>query len=182
MTKTILTPTLVATNSARSIIREKAKKQGLLRSAEIRRKVEDAMAIINNEMMTNNGIYPHNSGSISAAEVARRAGIHVTTLFSPNQKELGQRVKNWVHALKDREISTQARFRRTLSERIADWKTIYEGLAQSHRDTELELQAKEFELEQVRNELQKLKLENTNLKHLLESSNVLSIYKKPPAN
>lgn len=140
------------------------------------------MTNVTEEMKANGGIYPHNKGSVSSAEVARRAGIHVTTLFSPCQKELGQQVKEWVRDLKCLQIVGRVKIRRTLSERIADWKTLYEGLAQSHRDTELELQARESELELVRAELQRLKLENTSLERLLKDNNVVSIYRSSRAD
>lgn len=45
-----------------------------------------AMKTIRREMKANNGIYPANGGAVPKNEVARRAGIHPTTLFSKKQK------------------------------------------------------------------------------------------------
>lgn len=166
---------LYRTELTRARIREKAKQQGLLRTADARIKVETAMAKISKELLDNGGAYPYNKGSVSAAEVARRAGIHATTLFSPTQKELGRQVKEWVAELKNPDMAGNVRRRLTHSERITHWKNLYEGLAQSHRDTELELQAKELALEQAQSELEKAKLENKRLKLQLEKNNVISM-------
>ncbi len=112
-----------------------------------------AMAAIEQEMATNDGIYPQNKGALSAAEVARRAGVHSTTFFSPKQRELGQEVRAWLESLKKRTPVGAGNVKRSLADRIADWKEMYDGLAQSHRDTELTLQQAEAELGLVREQL-----------------------------
>lgn len=167
-------------NTTRELIREKAKEQGALRSSEIRRKVEDAMKAITEEMAENEGIYPQNKGAVSAAEVARRAGVHPTTLFSPRQRELGNEVKAWVTSLKAEEVVGRGPVRRALAERISDWKNLYEGLAQSHRDSELQLQAAEAELERVRAELDNLTRAHTALRKLLSDGKVVPFLPKEP--
>jgi chromosome segregation ATPase len=141
------------TDATRELIRAKALERGQERSAETRGRVLTAMAIIEQEMASNGGIYPQNGGAVSAAEVARRAGVHSTTFFSPKQRELGKEVRTWLEALKKRNAASVRAVKRSLAERIADWKELYEGLAQSHRDTELQLQQVEAELGQARDQL-----------------------------
>lgn len=141
------------TDATRELIRAKALERGQLRSAETRGRVLTAMAAIEQEMASNDGIYPQNGGAVSAAEVARRAGVHSTTLFSPKQRELGEEVRAWLESLKKRRAVSVSAVKRSLAERIADWKELYEGLAQSHRDTELHLQQVEAELGQAREQL-----------------------------
>lgn len=141
------------TEATRALIRAKALERGQQRSAETRRRVVAAMAAIEQEMTSNEGIYPHNGGAVSAAEVARRAGVHTTTFFSPKQRELGEEVRAWLESLKKRNAASVTAVKRSLAERIADWKALYEGLAQSHRDTELQLQQVEAELGQAREQL-----------------------------
>lgn len=139
--------------ATRELIRAKALKRGQQRTAEVRSRVLAAMALIEQEMAGNDGVYPHKGGAVSGAEVARRAGVHPTTLFSPKQRELGDEVRRWLEALKQRHAASVATVKRSLADRISDWKDLYNGLAQSHRDTELELQQTEAELSQVREQL-----------------------------
>ncbi|MBW0169687.1 MAG: hypothetical protein KXJ61_05605 [Hydrogenophaga sp.] len=140
-------------DATRDLIRAKALERGQHRSAETRSQVLSAMAAIEQEMAANNGIYPQNGGAVSAAEVARRAGVHSTTFFSPKQRDLGQEVRSWLSFLKGRHAISAKAVKRSLAERIADWKQLYEELAQSHRDTELQLQQLEAELAKARVQL-----------------------------
>lgn len=129
---------------------ESAKERGERRSIDFRRKVEDVMEAIEREMDENESIYPHNKGAISIAEISRRAGVHETTFHSPIQREFGNLVKAWLKDLKKKKIVGPGPIRKNMVERVAEWKKQYEGLAQSHRDTELLLQATEAELERLR--------------------------------
>ena len=76
-----------------------AKLRGEARTAEVDTKIRQAILTIQQEMAANDGIYPSNGGAISMNEVARRAKISETTLFSPKQKELGKFVKDWIESL-----------------------------------------------------------------------------------
>jgi hypothetical protein len=125
------------------------------------------MAAIEKEMASNDGVYPQNNGAVSAAEVARRAGVHATTFFSPKQRELGEQVRSWLESLKKSKAISVQTVKRSLAERIADWKVMYEGLAQSHRDTELVLQQVEAELSQSRKQLRALSEERDLLREQL---------------
>lgn len=137
--------------------KEAAKARGQKRSAEIAQRVQDAMGAIEAEMKANNGIYPHNGGAISKNEVARRAEINPTTLFSPKQRALGERVSLWLNRLKNKETVGRMRVRRTFAERAEDWKTRYLALQNSHIKTELDLQQAEAERDEARAEAKKLR-------------------------
>lgn len=134
-------------NSTRELIRASALARGQQRSSDTRARVEAAMKAIEDEMASNDGVYPHKNGAVSAAEVARRAAIHKTTFFSPKQRELGDTVRNWLATLKARNVVGAGPVKRTLAERVAAWRELHEGLLQSHRDTELKLQQTEADLE-----------------------------------
>jgi len=168
--------------TTRELIRAKALERGQQRSAEIRSRVLAAMATIEQEMAANEGIYPHNGGAVSAAEVARRAEVHTTTFHSPKQRELGEEVRDWLEGLKKRHTISVATVKRSLAERISDWKELYEGLAQSHRDTELQLQQTEAELEQMRAQLAAVSGERDTLREQLAKASGGAVVPLRPRN
>jgi len=137
--------------------------RGEVRSADIARKVKDAMDIIKAELKANGGIYPANGGAISKNEVARRAGISLTTLFSPKQKELGRHVTLWLEALKKKETIGCQRVRRTFAERAEDWKSLFLALQNSHIKTELDLQGAQSERDDAVAEVKRLRDEKAAL-------------------
>lgn len=139
--------------ATREKIREAAIAKGVQRADSVRQRVRDALATIEQEMAENNGTYPRNKGAISSAEVARRAGVHPTTFCNDKHRELGDEVKNWITSLKKTNILGRGPVRRELASRIEDWRRLYEGLAQSHRDTELELQQLQAELAELKAQL-----------------------------
>ncbi|ANB71150.1 hypothetical protein BCh11DRAFT_04144 [Burkholderia sp. Ch1-1] len=143
-------------DSTRALIQERALERGAQRTEDVQQRVRMLMADIEDEMARNEGIYPHNGGALSGAEIARRAGIHPTTLFSPKQRDFGSEVKQWLERIKEGKVVGRGPVRRELADRIADWKALYDGLAQSHRDTELELQQTEADLEKARGEIKTL--------------------------
>lgn len=155
-------------NSTRALMKVRAQERGRLRSDEVRERVRSVMKGIEKEMEGNGGIYPHNKGALSSAEVARRAGVHTTTLFSPKQRDLGAEVKQWLEVIKTGKVVGRGPVRRELATRIADWRRMYEGLAQSHRDTELDLQQAQSNLVKTSEELNKLQRENDRLQKLLD--------------
>jgi hypothetical protein len=149
--------------STRALQREKAKAQGKQRTDDVQVRVREIMATIEREIVGNEGIYPHNGGALSKAEVCRRANVHPTTLFSPTQRVFGGEVQDWLDAIKKENVTGRLSVRRTLAERQDDWKKLYEGLAQSHRDTELELQQTQADLKKTSDELSMVKRENARL-------------------
>lgn len=140
-----------------------AKLRGEARSAQVSVKVHDAMGAIQREMKENEGVYPKNGGAVSMNEVARRAQISETTLFSPKQKALGQEVKAWVESLKKKEVVGRMRVRRTFYERAEDWRKKFLDAQDAHIATELELQDTKVLLEEAQEESAKLRAENTSL-------------------
>lgn len=154
----------------RALIQERALERGEERSGAVDRRVRDMMKTIEQEMAANEGIYPHNGGALSAAELARRADVHPTTFFTKKQVALGEDVKDWLKKTKESNIVGKGPVRRNLSDRLDDWKSLYEGLAQSHRDTELELQQIAAELKEAHGEIDRVRGENERLRALLAKS------------
>ncbi|MBB5501645.1 hypothetical protein [Paraburkholderia sp. MM5384-R2] len=137
---------------------------------------------IDEEMARNGGVYPHNGGAVSAAEVARRAGIHETTFYTAKQRDLGKEVKAWISGLKATNVVGRVRLRRTVAERLQEWMENYKGLAQSHRDTELELQQVEADRDAALVELERLRNENATLRENLSVSAAGRVVGFPPQN
>jgi hypothetical protein len=140
-----------------------ALKRGADRSAKVAKSVLEAMKTIRREMKANGGIYPANGGAVSKNEVARRAGIHHTTLFSDKQKRLGERVSRWCELLKRKETVGRVRVRRTYAERAEDWETRYRLVVTHLTLAELKVQSAESERDDALAKVQDLERENAAL-------------------
>lgn len=156
--------------TTRILIQKKALEQGAQRSDDVRTRVRAVMKAIDEEIAENSGIYPHNQGALSVTEVARRADIHPTTLYSAKQRELGEEVRSWLNQLKGQEPIGRGPAKKELSTRIADWRRLFENLQQSHRDTELDLQETNAALEESVKTIEVLQAENERLLSLLSKS------------
>lgn len=137
--------------------KEAAQLRGKARTAAVEARVREAMVTIQKEMAANSGIYPENGGAVSMNEVARRAKISETTLFSPKQKELGKLVKAWVESLKKTEVVGRKNVQRTIFERSEDWRKKYIALQDAHIATELDLQDANVKWQDAQNALEVLK-------------------------
>lgn len=157
--------------------KEAARLRGEARTAEVEARVRQAMVTINKEMAANNGIYPNNGGAVSMNEVARRAEISETTLFSPKQKELGKNVKAWLESLKKKEIVGRKNVQRSVFERSENWRNKYLALQDAHIATELDLQDAKVQLQDAHKAFSKLK---ENYEALLEQMHAGSASKLIP--
>lgn len=161
--------------ATRALIQSKALEQGAQRSDDVRVRVMSMMRIIEQEIAGNSGIYPHNEGALSRAEVARRADIHATTLYSKKQRELGGEVGKWLRGLKEKDPIGRGPAKKELSTRIDDWRRLFANLQQSHRDTELDLQEAKAELEKRGETIERLTAENERLVAMLSKNGVDNI-------
>jgi AraC-like DNA-binding protein len=139
-----------------AVQKEAARLRGEARTAGVEARVREAMRTIEKEMADNKGIYPANGGAVSMAEVARRAKISATTLFSPKQKELGKIVKAWIDSLKKTEVVGRKRVQRTVFERSEDWRNLFLALQDTHIATELDLQDAKVQLQNAQQSLAEL--------------------------
>lgn len=142
--------------SRKGFAKQAAQKRGEKRTEDVRTRVQATMAAIEQEMASNDGIYPHRNGALSAAEVARRADIHPTSFYTDKLRTLGEEVRDWLDELKREKVVGSVKVKKSLATRIEDWKKLYEGLLQSHRDTELELQETQHQLSEAQKRIKQL--------------------------
>ena len=117
-----------------------AAKRGAARTEMTLQRVEDAIRAIANDIAGNGGIYPHNGGAVSMAEIARRAGINEATFYKKDNTALTERASLWLDTLKKKETVGRMRVRKTFQQRAENWKEKYDALLNRHVITELQLQ------------------------------------------
>lgn len=125
-------------------------KRGTERTAQMEQNVADAMRAIVEEMQANGGIYPHNGGAVSMAELARRAEINESTLYKKDNASLKERAMLWLDTLKKKETVGRMRVRKTHAQRAESWEKKYKALELRHIRTELELQSLQAEAQKLR--------------------------------
>lgn len=94
-----------------------AAQRGATKNAKLHQKVDDAIRTIIAEMQGNGGIYPHNGGAVSMAEVARRAEINEATFYKKGSMAFKGRVSLWLDTLKKKETVGRMRVRKTFQQR-----------------------------------------------------------------
>jgi len=149
-------------------------KRGAARTAQMETQVTDAMVAIKGDMQANGGIYPHNGGAVSMAELARRANINESTFYKKGNEKLKERGSLWLDTLRKKETVGRMRVKKDLTKRAEDWRHKHDALQQRHILTELQLQASEAEREDERGISQEkiatLERENTALREELRKA------------
>ncbi|AOE88468.1 hypothetical protein GO283_03158 [Ralstonia solanacearum] len=120
-------------------------------------RVRAMLQTITKEMEANQGIYPHNKGALSLAEIGRRAGIHPLTFHKPRYIAIRKEVQAWLETLKQEAVVGRTRARKALATRAQEWKQLYEDLLQAHRISETDLALAEARLEEALLENEKLR-------------------------
>lgn len=148
------------TNSVPAGLIEHAKQ----RSQAVVKKLRDAQKTIEAEIDANEGIYPYNGGKLSQAELCRRAEISQVTLSTPAHRDTTRKmVGEWLARIRNASITGRKSVRRAVTDRAEEWKRHHEAIAENYRLAELEML-------EMRRELKKLRVENDELRALLEES------------
>lgn len=137
--------------------------------------VRDSMRLIQLELAGNRGIYPHNKGIISQAEVARRASMHPVTLHKPHYRELILEVQRWVEQVKAGAVVGHKRVRRDLKSRVQEHEELRIALQEAHRISETDLEHANLQLQELEEKCQRLEEENQQLRQKLAKSASLKI-------
>lgn len=139
----------VISEQSREQMRQSALSRYDRNAEEIYTRVRKMMHTIQAEIDTNEGIYPHNRGSVSLAEVARRAQMHPVTFHKKRYIELAGEVKHWLEKLHQGSVIGPVRIRKELGSRVQQWKQLYESLREAHRLTETDLAHAEARLQDL---------------------------------
>lgn len=126
-----------------------AAKRGAEKTAKVHQKVKDAIRAIAAEMQANGGIYPHNGGAVSMAELARRAGINEATFYKKDNTALKERASLWLDTVKKKETVGRMRVRKTYQQRAESWHEKYKALETRHGITELQMQQLQAQYEEL---------------------------------
>jgi hypothetical protein len=147
------------TEESRELMRDSALARGAKAAEKNHERVRETMVEVQREMAENEGIYPHNKGGLSLAEVARRAGIHPFTFHKPRYQALAEEVKLWLETLKQKTVVGRVRVRKELGVRVQEWKELYDDLLETHRVTETDLALAQSRLEEAVKENEQLRLQ-----------------------
>jgi len=128
--------------------------RGAARTAQMAQTVTQAMQAIQADMQANGGIYPHNGGAVSMAELARRAAISESSFYKkePENLALKERASLWLDTLKKKETVGRMRVKKSLAQKAEDWQQKYKALEQRHIRRELEFQSLEAQMQKLRDE------------------------------
>lgn len=165
------------------------------RTIATRAKVRQMMREIEAEVEGNEGIYPQNKGALNLRELARRTELHWTTLHRKNHNTFLANVKLWLKQLEREATIGRLNVRRTLTERVSDWKELCAAFADAARVSELDRQQAESEKETLQGELrqargerdsmyrmlQATKVENEDLRRKLEAATGAKVVHLPPS-
>lgn len=141
-------------------------------------KVRSVMVQIQQEMVSNSGMYPHNKGVISQAELARRASMHPVTLHKPYYKELIREIKEWLVNVNSGAIVGHKRVRSTLTSRLDEHEKLRISLQESLRISEIDLDISEAKVEELEKRCQFLEENNMKLRNQLAQVASLKIVKR----
>lgn len=154
----------------------------ILQSAAVRRKrvvdsIKTAIATMEEEIGLNGGIYPHNRGRLSLAEVCRRAQVHSITLMGETHRDstrllvlewVNRNTKSGASAKRD-EKSAQRSKREDLRDSV---KLLAAKLQAVHQ---VEIPWRDEEIERLKNLISTLHNEIAGLREKLGELNVVAI-------
>jgi nucleoid DNA-binding protein len=164
----------------RQKMRDAAVNRHSMNAERVRERVTLMLTAIEEEISENHGIYPANKGTLSLAEIARRAEIHPLTFHKPNYRMLAKHVRDWLFRLKAKPVTKK--IRKGLAGRVQDWQQLYDDLLESHRVSETDLSIAKEELKLGEEELRKAYAEIDRLKAELASfGNVVRLPSKSNA-
>lgn len=137
-------------------------------------KLQSAMAKIELEIDSNDGIYPVNGGRLSKNEVCRRAKVSPVTLQGPaHRKTTSKTVDEWLQQIRRRMLLGAATVRKTVTERAENWETLYLAAARQTDLYRIEAIAKDQEIQAANKRIKELQTEVDDLRIQLARGKVV---------
>lgn len=125
-------------------------------------RLKKAMKEIEDDISSNDGLYPFNGGRLTQNEVCRRALVSNAILQSKGHKLTTKVVvSEWLKTVLDRVARGKRNVRRSVADRVDAWKDAHAKIAQ-------ELHLKNLIFEEANLRLSKLEEENAKLKAKLK--------------
>jgi hypothetical protein len=123
------------------------------------------MREIKREVSRNDGIYPHNKGRVTQAEVLRRALVGVSTLQSKPHKTTTRTMLNkWLRGIAGKVVRGHSAIRRTVTGRADAWKARYEEIVNAWAVAELEFNETKHDVRELKKRICELEAEVTALR------------------
>lgn len=166
-----------AKNPGRNDIADHGRQAADRKATNTRQAVAVAMTAIETDIERNDGIYPFADGSVSSAEVLRRAGLSPAALQKAVQRELRDEVNAWVAGVKSKLARGAKVVRRSVTERADEANEVVRQIRQRWVEAELEYTDTIRENVTLKQEAARLKAENAQLKATLVGANVLPMQK-----
>lgn len=151
---------LQAAKSANDRKREGALVAGSRRTEAFKEKLAEAMRTIEQEILGNKGMYPRSDGKLTPAEVARRAGVIVNSIYHPRHEALKIDVLSFVDRMLELAPSNSAEARQP----GPTWEDMYVALVTNYRLDALAWQSEKSVREAAERRI--AELENSIASHL----------------
>jgi hypothetical protein len=133
-------------------LRDAAAAYAKQKSNDIVKVLQDTMKIIDEDMIANDGIYPHNAGKLNQRELCRRAGISFMTLQSPVHRLTTRvQVETW---LQSKLIVTKKAAAKADVSRADHWKEQHRLVTTQICIYELQLKEKDLVIAKQHEELE----------------------------
>lgn len=122
------------------------------RKIETEAKILETLRIIEDEI-NEDGVYPHNHGKLTLAEVARRAGVGESTLRNRHHLETKDHVKSWIKKIATRVPVTKSEAKAASMKKVAFYEDALRKVNTEAMLWREELQALKLENQQLREQL-----------------------------
>jgi len=154
---------------------ERVTRSAKARSSRIVEKIKRAMTEIEVEVKAADGIYAHNSGRLSMAEVCRRAGVHAITMMGKaHYRTTRPMIASWIAKLSL--VKGAGNVRKTVTARSNAADEEYKRIAcQFQAMYQVEVPKLINEIKQLRTFAENLQSENTRLQETISNGRVVHI-------
>lgn len=125
--------------------------------------VKKSMNLIEREIADNEGIYPHNHGRLTMAEVCRRSGVHQITMMGKAHRDTTRpMIVRWIQGLKL--LEGAAKIRGAVTRRTDAAREEYRHIASRFQAMyQVEIPRRDLEIEQLKLRVSQLEAENSQL-------------------